>query len=207
MAHLVTDVRPLDARIAADVDIAFQMDEETFRPFYDRTSRPLWGYLARLTGDRQLADDLLQESYYRFLRAGATYENETHRRNALFRIATNLARDAHRRSLVRPWLTAGGKGTVDDALSSVAASTDLAAEHETRTDLDRAMAKMKPRERSLLLLAYVEGASHHEIATAVGVKRTSVKLLLFRARRKLAGLLRGARVDRRARTGEEARHG
>jgi len=44
------------------------MDEETFRAFYDRTARPVWSYLARITGDRALADDLLQESYYRFLR-------------------------------------------------------------------------------------------------------------------------------------------
>ena len=57
---------------ALEKDAAFQMDEDTFRSFYDRTSRPVWSYLSRITGDRQLADDLLQETYYRFLRAPNT---------------------------------------------------------------------------------------------------------------------------------------
>ena len=59
-------------RLRADADtadVAFEMDEETFRAFYDRTARPLWTYLSRLSGDAQAADDLLQETYYRFLRA------------------------------------------------------------------------------------------------------------------------------------------
>src|ERR1700704_4646697 len=90
------DVERLD-RIAAEAVETFVMDEETFRAFYDRTARPVWAYLARITGDRSLADDLLQESYYRFLRAERSFDNESHRRNYLFRIATNLAHDRHRR--------------------------------------------------------------------------------------------------------------
>src|SRR6185369_2350082 len=73
------------------------MDEDTFRGFYERTARSVWAYLSRMCGDRQLADDLLQETYYRFYRAGATYESEAHRRNALYCIATNIARDSLRR--------------------------------------------------------------------------------------------------------------
>ena len=84
-----------------DASAGLVMDEDTFRAFYDRTARGVWAYLARVTGDRQLADDLLQETFYRFLRAGAPYDSEAHRRNSLYRIATNLARDARRRSLVR----------------------------------------------------------------------------------------------------------
>src|SRR6202049_810198 len=79
----------------------FVMDEDTFAPFYERNARGVWAYLARVTGDRQQADDLLQETFYRFLRAAATHDNEAHRRNSLYRIATNLARDARRRSLIR----------------------------------------------------------------------------------------------------------
>jgi RNA polymerase sigma-70 factor (ECF subfamily) len=51
------------------------------------------------------------------------------------------------------------------------------------------MARLKPRDRALLWLAYGQGASHREIADVVGVGHASVKPLLFRARRKLAGLL------------------
>jgi RNA polymerase sigma-70 factor (ECF subfamily) len=60
---------------------------------------------------------------------------------------------------------------------------------EQTTDLTRAMGQLKPRERSLLWLAYAEGSSHREIAATLGVKLASVKLLLFRARRKLAAIL------------------
>jgi RNA polymerase sigma-70 factor (ECF subfamily) len=77
------------------------MDEEAFRGFYERNARGVWAYLARISGDRQQAEDLLQETFYRFLRAGAEHESEAHRRNSLYRIATNVARDAHRRALVR----------------------------------------------------------------------------------------------------------
>ncbi|HEV2720669.1 MAG TPA: RNA polymerase sigma factor, partial [Thermoanaerobaculia bacterium] len=80
------------------VEASQPMDEEAFRAFYERTARQVWAYLVRITGDAQLADDLLQEAYYRFIRARATYEDESHRRNSLFRIATNLARDSGRRA-------------------------------------------------------------------------------------------------------------
>ncbi|RPH56218.1 MAG: hypothetical protein EHM89_15845, partial [Acidobacteria bacterium] len=59
------------------------MTEEAFRAFYERTSRSVWAYLSRLTGDTHLADDLLQETFYRFLRANGSYESEAHRRNGL----------------------------------------------------------------------------------------------------------------------------
>src|SRR5579883_470041 len=78
-------------------DDALQMDQDSFRSLYERTARPLWVYLCRKTGDTQLADDLLQESYYRFLRTRTVFENDSHRKNYLFRIATNLANDTYRR--------------------------------------------------------------------------------------------------------------
>lgn len=171
---------------AAEIDVPFEMDEEAFRAFYDRTSRPLWSYLSRLTADSQLADDLLQESYYRFLRTRAQWESESHRRAYLFRIATNLVRDGRRRA--RRGYTVPLPDADQNALT---ASGDSPADAGVRrTDLARAMGRLRPRERALLWLAYAQGHAHTEIADTLGVKTGSVKLLLFRARRKLAGLLR-----------------
>lgn len=162
---------------------AFVMDEEAFRAFYERTARAVWVYLSRVTGDRQLADDLLQETYYRFIRAGAAHESESHRRNSLFCIATNLARDAMRRR--RPLVS------VEDQAHVLPPTVGVAERAEGRTDLARAMARLRPAQREMLWLAYAQGSSHAEIAEVLGVKAGSVKLMLFRARRKLAELLRG----------------
>jgi RNA polymerase sigma-70 factor (ECF subfamily) len=167
-------------------DTAFQMDEDAFRAFYDRTARGLWAYLSRLTGDRQLAEDLLQEAYYRFLRARRPYESEAHRRNSLFRIATNLVTDTRR----KPFTVALPEPCDLRALQVDHDSANRAADC---TDVRRALALLKPRERSLLWLAYAQGASHREIADVLGLKTGSIKLLLFRARRKMANLLRGVR--------------
>ncbi|MGA3079185.1 MAG: RNA polymerase sigma factor [Bryobacteraceae bacterium] len=166
-----------------DAAAGFLMDEDTFRAFYDRNARGLWAYLARLTGDRQLAEDLLQETFYRFLRAAATYDNETHRRNSLYRIATNVARDVRRRSLARAASVPAG-----DDIERVPSGQDAGAA-ERMADFNRAMSRLKPRERAMLWLAYAEGASHREIADVLGLRPTSLKPLLFRARRKLAELL------------------
>src|SRR2546423_6585005 len=93
MDETLSDVRPAKD----DRESVGAYDEESFRAFYERTARSVWAYLLRLTNDRHLADDLLQESYYRFYRLGARHADETHRRNSLFLIATNLARDVARR--------------------------------------------------------------------------------------------------------------
>ena len=172
---------------ATDAEEAFQMDEDSFRVFYERTARPVWAYLSRMTGEPPLADDLLQEAYYRFLRAGVAHENEAHRRNYLFRIATNLVRDLRRRPRVDDVPIGSGRDAIDRADPQ---SADAAGGAARRVDLGRAMARLKPRERELLWLAYAQGSSHQEIAQALGLKTGSIKLLLFRARRRLAALLR-----------------
>lgn len=182
----LSDIDALDTQ-GGEAEVAFEMDEESFRAFYDRTARPLWLYLARMTGEPQLADDLLQETYYRFLRVRARCEGESHRRAYLFRIATNLVRDRRRRT--KHYVLAELPRADDEALESP--NLDLAELSARRTDLHRAMAKLRPRDRALLWLAYAQGHAHVEIAETLGVKPGSIKLLLFRARRRLAELLRG----------------
>jgi len=182
----VAEVNFFDARLHGDVldaettDVALAMDEDAFRAFYDRTSRALWGYLSRTSGDRQVADDLLQECYYRLLKSTVAFESEVHRRNYLYRIATNLVHDTRRGT--RPLFAEG----VDVAELEAPAPP---ADAERRADVRRAMGRLKPRERALLWLAYAQGSSHREIADVLGLKTGSIKLLLFRARRKLAAML------------------
>src|SRR5262245_46863822 len=175
----------LGAAAADESTSALVMDEDAFRLFYDRTARPVWAYLARLTGDPRTADDLLQEAYYRFLRAapGQDFASADHRRNYLFRIATNLARDLHR----RPRADAI---QMNDAFEPADRDAgDTASQVADRVDVSRAMAQLKPRDRSMLWLAYANGSTHEEIADILGLRVGSIKLMLFRARKRLAALL------------------
>jgi RNA polymerase sigma-70 factor (ECF subfamily) len=168
---------------AVEAEDLFQMDEDAFRLFYERTARSVWAYLSRVGGDPRIADDLLQETYYRFLRATTLPTDEAHRRNYLFRIAANLLHDTRRRRVVDAVPMVEG---VEHADPQQADGADRAAR---RVDLGRAMARLKPRERDLLWLAYAQGSSHKEIAETLGLKTGSIKLLLFRARRRLAAML------------------
>jgi RNA polymerase sigma-70 factor (ECF subfamily) len=176
-----TDAERL-ARGAEDAASVLEMDEDAFRAFYDRTARILWAYLARTTGNPHAADDLLQETYYRFLRSGARLEGEAHQRHYLFRIATNLVRDRYRRRPREVSLD-------EEAAAAIPGSDDHAERLERRRHVQAAMAGLKRRERQLLWLAYAEGSSHEEIAGMLGLRASGIRVLLFRARRKLAKLL------------------
>ena len=178
------------SRTGAPIDAAaeFVVDEEMFRGFYERNARRLRAYLVHVTGDRGQADDLMQEAFYRFLRAAVTYQSEAHRRNSLYRIATNLARDARRRSRTHTDLVPAGV-----PIEKVS-SGDQTGTIERNADLMRALSELKPRERAMLWLAYAEGASHGEIAGVLGLRTASLKPLLSRARSKMAALL-GRKTD------------
>ncbi|RPJ83806.1 MAG: RNA polymerase sigma factor, partial [Acidobacteria bacterium] len=155
-------------------EAATPMDEEAFRAFYERTARVLWAYLSRISGSPQAADDLLQESYLRLIRSGAAFESEAHRRHYLFRIATNLARDRHRRREPEP-------RAVSERDPAFVRDGDVAAHMAACSDLRRALKNMKPRESAMLWLAYAEGSSHEEIGRTLGVRTGAVRVLLFRA--------------------------
>jgi len=154
------------------------MDEARFEALYRAHASKLWSYIYRMTGNPATADDLLQKTFFRFLRANPQAASEDHLRRYLFRTATNLAFD-HFRETKRE---RGREIVVVD--EGAHESADL------RHDMMRTFAELKPRERALLWLAHVEGSDHEEIAEAIGIKPKSVKVLLFRARKRLAELLK-----------------
>lgn len=158
---------------------AVGMNETEFRAFYESTAPQLRGYLRRVTGDASVADDLLQESYLRLLRAPAAPTEEAHRRHYLFRVATNLLRD-HFRAAKR------FAPPVQETQDKAHAGRDFALQR----DVGRFLAELKPRERELLWLAYAEGYRHDEIAKMMSCRAASVRPMLFRARQRLADLLR-----------------
>jgi RNA polymerase sigma-70 factor (ECF subfamily) len=159
------------------------LTESEFQDLYRLHARPLWAYLYRLTGNAADADDLLQEAFCRMLAAPLATRDDGELRAYLFRVASNAATDLWRR---------GGRGKRrEEPLSEEAAGGARDGEDAVlKRDMARTFRDLKPQERMLLWLAHVEGSEHREIAAALGLKAASVPVLLFRARRKLAGLLR-----------------
>jgi RNA polymerase sigma-70 factor (ECF subfamily) len=157
------------------------MDSDAFAGFYQRSAPALRAYLVRVSGNAALADDLMQESYLRFLCATRPEGGEVNYRRYLFRIATNLLKDHWRRPLA---------ARIEDVPERFLAARDGLAHIDSQAILDPAMARMRPRERQLLWLAHAEGYSHREISEITGLNAAGIRLLLFRARRKIARLLR-----------------
>ncbi len=182
--ELAVAIEAVSADCERATEVPFAMDEESFRDLYSRTARPLRAYLSRVSGDSTLADDFLQEAYFRFLRAKPPEMDEAGQKNYLFRIATNLVKD-HFRSSRR----------AHQAIPEMPTRERTGDEIHLRTDMARVFGALKPRERQLLWLAYVEGSTHKEIAEVVGLKAASIRLLLFRARHKVAGMLRERGLD------------
>jgi len=169
-----------DAMDAGAAPACASMDNERFAAFYERSARPLWAYLARVSGNPSLADDLLQESFIRFLCAEHPTDGEVHARRYLFRIGTNLLRDHWRRPKA---------ASIEDIPEELFRTSDHSSACDSKATLGPALRSMRPRERQLLWLAYAEGYSHREIADITGLAAASIRLLLFRARRKMARLL------------------
>jgi len=159
------------------------MNHEEFAGFYQRTARPVWSYLAHVSGNPALADDLLQESYLRFLCAARLSDGEGACRRYLFRIATNLLRDHWRRH------APSSLEDLPEAALGTEQGSDI-ARIESQKMLARGFHRMSSRERQLLWLAYAEGATHAEIAEITGLRAAGIRILLYRARRKLARFLK-----------------
>jgi RNA polymerase sigma-70 factor (ECF subfamily) len=155
-----------------------QMSREAFEVFYAQTAPMLRAYITRVAGNQVVADDILQEAYIRLLNAAPS--EEMRRKSYLYRTATNLIVD-HCRAAARErnWLSALRWRL-----------TGAVPPYEPASDVQRVFALLSLRQRSLLWLAYVEGAGHDEIAQTLDCAEKSVRVLLFRARKRMERLLR-----------------
>jgi len=160
-----------------------QTQRDLFQPFYLRVAPVLRGYIFRVCGNPALADDIFQESFLRFLRTVRWNASERQQKAFLFKIAARLVIDNFRRVKTDP-LDAEDR-TEDPASAAIPRRESLEPDMKSLFDA------LRPRDRSLLWLAYVEGYSHEEIAEMMGLRAKSVKVILFRLRASFAASLRG----------------
>jgi RNA polymerase sigma-70 factor, ECF subfamily len=169
--------------------------ERLFREYHG----PVVRYLTRRLGDRDLAEELAQETFLRAMRHGPVARE----RAWLFAVATNLVRDEARRDarerkrlqLIKDQVDAEGPPEPE------AVTADRLADQLREQALAReAVDALAERDRMALLLRE-EGLDYHEIAAALGLSVGSVGTTLSRARRRLVEVYEALQ---RARTGDRA---
>ena len=146
-------------------------------------------FVSRLVGNDTLADDIVQETLLRAHRARAGFEGRANRQTWLAAIALNVTRDHFRRAPVGMEKDAAG----DEVLAQIPSTEDTEhalMEHEMGACITAHLMALPDRLREVLALHDIEGASHSEIASALGISEGHARVLLHRARAALRARLR-----------------
>jgi RNA polymerase sigma-70 factor (ECF subfamily) len=153
-----------------------QLDDAAFIALFDQLLGPVTRYLYRMTGSRETADDLAQETFLKAYQAFGRNEPERNPRAWIFRIATNVAISHHRRQRLIRWLpfVSGAAEPADDSLAdTVGARVEIAA----------TLRRIGPRHASVLILRHQLDLPIDEVAQSLGVSPNTAKVRLFRARK------------------------
>jgi len=180
-------------RLTAAIRLAQQRQEAGFDILVEVYSARLYGYLYRLTGSREAAEDLLQEVFVRVVRRIGEYQDDGRFEAWLFRIATNLARDRLRQTRRHgPEGTGEAPGRTEEAEAQKAWTDRRQDRPDGRLELaeqvdrlQRALGELSPAEREVIMLRHFTGLSFQEIA---GIMGTPLGTALARAHRGLKRL-------------------
>ncbi|HEX2573127.1 MAG TPA: RNA polymerase sigma factor [Polyangia bacterium] len=167
-----------------------------FDVVYARYGKRLYGFLVRLTGRRDLADDLYQETWLRLARHAGRLAPETDLAGWLYTVARNQYFDHHRSAAL------DGERLRETHMlplpQAAEAPDEAAAASDTRERLERALADLSPAHREVLLLVAVEGLAQDQVAQILGIENDAVRQRLSRARAQLSERLEGRERGARA---------
>jgi RNA polymerase sigma-70 factor (ECF subfamily) len=152
---------------------------DTFRSFFRTQRKKLFGYLMRLTGNYQLASDIMQESFARYLER---YGPQTQNVSLLFTIARNLVWDNARKKTSNTEI----ENDIEDVTFN---PEEQLLVRESYRNVLSAMQKLKKSQRDLLALTVSSDLSYREIANILGISEANVKVKVHRARILLKELL------------------
>ncbi len=176
------------------VALAVEGREAAYRELIRRYERPVFSLILRMVRDRQLAEDLSQETFIKAMNAIATYRPEFKFSSWIFKIANNAAIDQLRRRSVQTLSLDGAPNatTPDEIEATVLQVGDrsesaLAAleARELGSSIERAIGQLRPEYRSCILLRHVEGLAYEEIAQLLDLPLGTVKTYIHRARHEL----------------------
>ena len=184
------------------VALAQQGKELAYRELLARYERPVFSLIFRMVRDREMAEDLSQETFIKVLNNIDRYSPDFKFSSWLFKIANNLTIDHLRRRRLNTISIEGAPDAVTAesarATSIVIASGDESplAELESKElglSIERAIAQLRPEYRACIMLRHVEDRSYEEIAEIVKLPLGTVKTYIHRARHELRAALDGVR--------------
>ncbi|UCE42832.1 MAG: RNA polymerase sigma factor [Candidatus Aminicenantes bacterium] len=194
MSSLIQALKlPLVAREQDGNRFMGKNQKELWEKFYTNHSRSFWFYIYKICGDENMADDIYQESFVKFLKAKPDIANETHLKVYLYRIAYHLIVDKKRRIKVEKRSFEEKVHTYERDMHNSGQESGVLLSME----MEKTFKRLKPKQRMLLWLAYVEGYSYREIAQMTHTKENSLKVQLFRAREKLTEILKAQEQEGR----------
>ena len=165
--------------------------QSAFEQIVDRYQRPVISLIARMTGDRALAEDLAQETFVKAFRNLAAFDTTRRLSSWLFRIAHNTAIDAMRRS--RPPPASIDAPHVTSAAGPHEPATppgpDPVERHGARSCAGGGTGRASADQRAAIVLRYENGLSFDEIGAVLGVPEVTARSHVHRARKELARLL------------------
>ncbi|HKP30940.1 MAG TPA: sigma-70 family RNA polymerase sigma factor [Gemmatimonadales bacterium] len=173
-------------------------DESAYRELIRRYERPVFSLIFRMVRDREIAEDLSQETFIKVLNAIATYRPEFKFSSWVFKIANNTAIDhLRRRELDTLSLEGSPHAATPEAMEAtalqlgtgVASPLDDVASLELGGEIEAAINRLRPEYRSCILLRHVEGRAYEEIADILGLPLGTVKTYIHRARNELRVML------------------
>jgi RNA polymerase sigma-70 factor (ECF subfamily) len=180
------------------VALAREGREAAYRELIRRYERPVFSLILRMVRDRQLAEDLAQETFIKALNAIGSYRPEFKFSSWIFKIANNAAIDhLRRRELDTLSIDGAPHATSAEDIEATAlqvgdrGETPL-AELEARelgTAIERAIGRLRPEYRSCIMLRHVEGMAYEEIAQLLDLPLGTVKTYIHRARHELRDML------------------
>jgi len=161
-------------------------DAEAFGVLYSRHLEPIYRYVYFRVDSATIAEDLTEEVFVRAWEALPTYEVGSYPITSwLYRIAHNLIID-HRRKL-RPDPI---KDEILQAMPAPAASPEqLVVDGQDVEALFQAVQKLEGEEQQVVILRFVEGLSHREVANAIGKSEEASRVIQFRAIQRLQSYL------------------
>lgn len=166
-------------------------DAAAFRHLVDANAGAMFRVCARITGDRALAEDAVQEALLNAFRHLADFDGRSAFSTWLYRIAVNaaLVQVRKRRHLEVPWPEHDeGEDSLDAADESPTPDRH-AMSTEIRRDVEAELSRMTPIERTAFVLRHQEGRSLEEISAALSLNVSAAKQAIFRAVRKLRAAL------------------